>query len=189
MIEPGTPTWKGGNNHQSSTIDLVIASNQAHVSMAEIASDLYTGSDHETLCWEIDDLEGTLDSRRNPKIVRSKRRPPIKNDEQNEEEECRQEWKRRRYADNNSEAPLLMQIELVKTLNDTFGRKRWSPRAKRWWTKELEEERDILAEARRTTIPSSDQFKQARNRWLRAIRKAKRECWEKFLQASHPGTV
>jgi hypothetical protein len=55
MIEPGTPTWKGGENHRSSTIELVIASHSAQVSMVEIASDLYTGSDHETLCWEIDD--------------------------------------------------------------------------------------------------------------------------------------
>jgi hypothetical protein len=53
MIEPGTPTWRGGQNHRSSTIDLVIASNAAPVSMAEIANDLYTGSDHETLFWEI----------------------------------------------------------------------------------------------------------------------------------------
>jgi hypothetical protein len=84
----------------------------------------------------------------------------------------------------------LEQISLFKSfLDDIFGQKRWSPRAKRWWTKELEEERDILAEARRTTPPSSDQFKQARNRWLRAIRKAKRECWERFLQASDPGQV
>jgi hypothetical protein len=26
MIEPGTPTWKGGTNHRASTIELVIAS-------------------------------------------------------------------------------------------------------------------------------------------------------------------
>jgi hypothetical protein len=55
MIEPGTPTWKGGKNHRSSTIDLVIASHSAQVSMVEIGSDLYTGSDHDKLCWEIDD--------------------------------------------------------------------------------------------------------------------------------------
>jgi hypothetical protein len=84
----------------------------------------------------------------------------------------------------------LEQILLFKSfLDDIFGQKRWSPRAKRWWTKELEGERDILAEARRTTPPSSDQFKQARNRWLCAIRKAKRECWERLLQASDPGQV
>jgi hypothetical protein len=50
MIEPGTPTWKGGKNYRSSMIDLVIASNEAEVSMAEVASDLFTGSDRETLC-------------------------------------------------------------------------------------------------------------------------------------------
>jgi hypothetical protein len=55
MIEPGTPTWKGGQSNRSSTIDLVIASNSAQVSMVEIATYLYTGSDHETLCWEIND--------------------------------------------------------------------------------------------------------------------------------------
>jgi hypothetical protein len=81
-------------------------------------------------------------------------------------------------------------IPLFKSfLDHIFRRKRWSPRAKRWWTTELEEERDFLAEARRTTPPSSDRFKQARNRWLRAIRIAKRECWERFLQASTPGAV
>jgi hypothetical protein len=50
MIEPGTPMWKGRNNQRSSTIDLVIASDEAEVSMAEIAADLFTGSDHKTLC-------------------------------------------------------------------------------------------------------------------------------------------
>jgi hypothetical protein len=84
----------------------------------------------------------------------------------------------------------LEQISLFKSfLYNSFGQKRWSPRAKRWWTKELEEERDILAEARRTTLPSSHQFKQARNMWLRAIGKAKRDCWERFLQASNPGQL
>jgi hypothetical protein len=84
----------------------------------------------------------------------------------------------------------LDQTPLFKTfLDETFGRKKWSPRANRWWIKEIEEERDILSEARRTTAPGSDQFKQACNRWVRAIRKAKRECWERFLEASDPGTV
>jgi hypothetical protein len=88
------------------------------------------------------------------------------------------------------QVPPLNQIPIFKRfLDDAFGRRRWSPQAKRWWTKELEEEQDILDEARRTLPPASDQFKQAWNRWLRAIRKAKRECWERFLQASDPGMV
>jgi hypothetical protein len=122
---------------------------------------------------------------------RWKIREPIKDDEKDEEDEWRQEWMNRLYL--GGEPRLLMpleQISLFKSyLDDIFGQKRWSPRAKSWWTKELEEERDILAETRRTTPPSSDQFKQATNRWLRAIRKAKRECWERFLQASDPGQV
>jgi hypothetical protein len=191
MIEPGTPTWKGGKNHRSSTIDLVIASHSAQVSMVEIASDLYTGSDHETLCWEIDD--GGWESWETHKISSPgwKIRKPFKDDERDEEEEWRQEWKSRLYPNGHSTPRTpLDQISLFKGfLDDIFGQKRWSPRAKRWWTKELEEERDILGEARRTTPPSSDRFKQARNRWLRAIRKAKRECWEQFLQASDPGLV
>jgi hypothetical protein len=55
MIEPETPMWKGGHSHRSSTIDLVIASNSAQVSMVEIVTDLYTESVHETLSWEIND--------------------------------------------------------------------------------------------------------------------------------------
>jgi hypothetical protein len=135
------------------------------------------------VCWEIND--GGSDKWETHMIAtpRWKIRKPVKNDEKNEEEEWRQEWMNRICPDGTlSLLSPLDQISVFKGfLDDIFGRMRWSPRAKRWWTKELEEERDILAEARRTTPPSSDQFKQARNRWLRAIRKAKRECWERFL--------
>jgi hypothetical protein len=55
IIESGTLMWKGKKNHLSSTIDLVIASNALQISVVEIASDLDTGSDHETLCEEIDE--------------------------------------------------------------------------------------------------------------------------------------
>jgi hypothetical protein len=189
MIEPGTPTWRGGQNHRSSTIDLVIVSNAAAVSMAEIATDLYTGSDHETLCWEIGNC--SAEENRRVQTPRWKIPKPIKNDDIDEEEEWRNEWRRRTQHTEDAvrNSPLEL-IPLFKSfLDDIFGRTRWSPRAKRWWRTEHEEERDILGEARRTTPPSSDQFKQARNRWLRAIRKAKRECWERFLQASDPGAV
>jgi hypothetical protein len=50
MIEPGTLTWKGGTMHHTSTIDLVIASNEAYVSAVEVAPDLFMRYDHETLC-------------------------------------------------------------------------------------------------------------------------------------------
>jgi hypothetical protein len=87
IIEPGTPTWKGGNNHRSGTIDLVIASNKAQLSMAEIATDLNTGSDYETLCWEIDELDGATDNHHKATTIRWKIRQPVKNDDVDEEEE------------------------------------------------------------------------------------------------------
>jgi hypothetical protein len=188
MIEPGTPTWRGGQNHRSSTIDLVIASNTATISVAETASDLYTGSGHETLCWEIG--KSSAKEVKRMQVPRWKIRQPIKNQDINEEEIWCKEWNRRVQQNNDSisKSPLGL-IPLFKSfLDDIFGQKRWSPQAKRWWTKELEEERDILAEARRTSS-STEQFKLARNRWLRAIRKAKRECWEQFLEASDPATI
>jgi hypothetical protein len=113
------------------------------------------------------------------------------NVEQNEEGEWSQEWMNQICADGQpSLLSPLEQISVFKRFLDTiFGRKRWSPRAKRWWIKELEEELDILAEARRTRLPSRDQCNQRRNRWLRAIQKAERECWEQYLQATDPGMV
>jgi hypothetical protein len=94
VIEPGTSTWRGGKNHRSSTIDLVIASNETDVSMAGIASDLYTGSDHETLCWEINEIGNTRDTGelRKIEITRWKIRQPLKNDDIGKEEKWREDW-------------------------------------------------------------------------------------------------
>jgi hypothetical protein len=161
MIEPGPPTWKGGQSHRSSVIDLVIDSNSPQDSMVEISTDLYTGSDHETLCWEFND--GGNDKWETHTVATPcyKIRKPVKHDEKNNEEEWRQEWMNRICPDGKpSLLSSLAQISVFKGfLDDIFRRKRWSPRAKRWWTKELEEDRDILAEARRTTLLSSIQFK------------------------------
>jgi hypothetical protein len=43
--------------HRTSTIDLVIASNEAELSIVEVASDLFTGSDHKTLYWEFNEKD------------------------------------------------------------------------------------------------------------------------------------
>jgi hypothetical protein len=165
MIELGTPTRKGGQSHRSSTIDLVISSNSAQVSMVDIAIDLYTGSDHETLYWEINDGGNGKWETHTVATPRWKIRKPVKDGE----EGWQQEWINRICPD--GKPSLLSPLDQISVfegfLDDIFGRKRWSRRAKRWWTTELEDERDILAEARRTIAPSSDQFKQARNRWLR----------------------
>jgi hypothetical protein len=123
MIVPGTLTWKGKKNHRPSTIDLVIASNAAQVSIVEIASDLYTGSDHETVCCEIDqggNTEGTTPQDLTPRWTI---REPIKDDEKDEEDEWQQEWMNRLYL--GREPRLLMPLEQIllfkSFLDDIIG--------------------------------------------------------------------
>jgi hypothetical protein len=119
-----------------------------HIS-SEIASDLYTGSDHEILFWEIG--ESSVKETKRMQVPRWKIRQPIKNQDINEEEIWYKEWNRRVQQNNDSipKSPLDL-IPLFKSfLDDIFGQKRWSSRAETLVElKELEEERDILAEAR-----------------------------------------
>jgi hypothetical protein len=121
----------------------------------------------------VDDLDGGTDNHHKATTIRWKIRQPVKNDDVDEEEEWRHEWKQRiySYGDPKHIPPLVQMEKFKKFQDDVFGRKQWSPRAERWWTQEFKEEQNILAEARRPTIASSDQFKR-----LFVIRKAKREC-------------
>ena len=57
--------------------------------------------------------------------------------------------------------------------------------SKRWWNKEVAEARSTWAKDKKRFGRDEDQkeeFKQARNWYFRIIKKAKRECWQKFLQ-------
>ena len=116
---------------------------------------------------------------------RWKIRKPVLTDEKNEENEWRENWQQRylmiRQSENELD-PLEYLNGFKALLDDIFGRYKWSPRAKRWWNNELEGERQKLAQARRKSTQNTAEFREARNRWFRAIRKAKRECWEKSLQ-------
>jgi hypothetical protein len=133
MIEPGTPTWRGGKNHRTSTIHLVVASNEADISMAEIATDLYTDSDHRTICWGINEGYNIRDrgELRKATTTRWKIRQPIKTDDI-DEEEWRKDWINRTCPNGGlNRAPPLGQIPLFETfLGDIFGRKKWSPKPK-----------------------------------------------------------
>jgi hypothetical protein len=53
MIELGTPTCKGVTNDRPRTIELVIVSKAIQVSIVEIVSDHYMGTDHKRLWWEM----------------------------------------------------------------------------------------------------------------------------------------
>ena len=57
--------------------------------------------------------------------------------------------------------------------------------SKRWWNKEVVKARSTWAKDKRRLGKNEDlreEFKQARNRYYRTIRKAKRDCWQDFLQ-------
>ena len=57
--------------------------------------------------------------------------------------------------------------------------------SKRWWNKEVAKARSTWAKDKKRLGRDEDlkeEFKQARNRYFRIIKKAKRECWQKFLQ-------
>jgi hypothetical protein len=70
-------------------------------------------------------------------------------------------------------------------LDETFGRKTWSPHAKRWWNNDLDKQSKQLL-----TLPHhSPEFKAARFKWFKVVRKAQRECWENLLQESDPDRI
>lgn len=60
-----------------------------------------------------------------------------------------------------------------------------SPFSKRWWNQEVAEARKAWARAKNIYGRESsckDELRQARNTYYHIIRKAKRECWQNFLQ-------
>jgi hypothetical protein len=70
-------------------------------------------------------------------------------------------------------------------LDEVFGRQKWSPHAKRWWTHGLEQMRKELL-----SIPrQSPAWKAARTQWFKHGRRTKRECLEEFLQQSEPDEI
>ncbi len=57
--------------------------------------------------------------------------------------------------------------------------------SKRWWNDEVADGRKVWARAKKIygrDLRYADKLKQARNTYYRIIRKAKRECWQNFLQ-------
>ena len=74
---------------------------------------------------------------------------------------------------------------MVVTLDQHACKKRWCSRSKRWWNPELQELRKILGKGRRKKrVAGISRVQEARRNLRRAIRKAKKECWNRFLQAA-----
>jgi hypothetical protein len=183
-IEPGTVTRPGYSGQRPSTIDLVITGprNSLTTIEASIAEDIQTGSDHEVISW---DLFDTAANNLPPSAHHTpswKLRPPIKTDDIDELEDWTVRWISSKPRDPE---PMSEIRRFSEFLDEVFGRKKLSPHAKRWWTDELDQKRkELLSIARQ-----SPAWNAARTQWFKHVRRAKRECWEEFVQLSEPDKI
>ena len=70
---------------------------------------------------------------------------------------------------------------MTATLDKFAKKKRSCARSKRWWTGDLAKLRKQLGAERRRPA-GIGRVQEARRNLRRAIRKAKRDCWNRFLQ-------
>ena len=81
------------------------------------------------------------------------------------------------------DAAAALREAMVGTLDQHARKKRWCSRSKRWWNPELRDLRKILGTARRKKrVAGISRVQEARRNLRRAIRKAKKECLNRFLQ-------
>src|SRR5699024_9070943 len=77
-----------------------------------------------------------------------------------------------------------IQEALTAVLNQHAKQLRVTPLSKRWWGMEIKETRRTYSRARRAWQEqgiSTAELREVRNSYYRAIRQAKRTCWETFL--------
>ena len=91
-------------------------------------------------------------------------------------------------AEQLEKAAVALKEAMVGTLDEHARRKRWCSRSKPWWTEDLAELRRELGRERRRPA-GIGRARDARRNLRRAIRKAKKECWNRFLQEAKGGEV
>ena len=79
-----------------------------------------------------------------------------------------------------------METHLADTLTKYIKIIRITPFSKRWWNGEVKQARKTLSAAKRRwkgyIRDGNQRLREARNQYYRVIRKAKRQCWQFFLQ-------
>ena len=85
---------------------------------------------------------------------------------------------------------------LTEILNKNCKLMQVTSYSKRWWNREVETAYKSWAKEKKTwgkITPDREKFKQARNTFYRIVRKAKRKCWQNFLEGkeeiSNPSKV
>jgi hypothetical protein len=194
-------TRLGGKNH--CIIDLTLSSPNIEPNWSIAAGKDATGSDHEVIVWEILgqvpmggiskdttgwDISGWM--------------IPGKSGEAQEVAERKKAEAREEYLQEANRTPLLDEYSTVQevdavaaglkeamteTLAELPKKNRWFSRSKCSRLEDLEHLRQELGRARREwkNRPAGIiRFKEARRNFWRGIRRAKRECWKRFLQES-----
>jgi hypothetical protein len=184
---------EGCDNH--SIIDLTITTPDLPLAEWALDDDAdATESDHRMIVFELALKPGRDESQATSQVITGWKIEEMGEDEHLAAEE---EWRRRaagRPLITPSMSPETIEAEaewLSETtcavLNIHAKPKRICARSKRWWSAEIGEKRRILGSLKRMRrrspqLVSAQEVKTARRELRRTIRKAKRECWQGFLQ-------
>jgi hypothetical protein len=95
--------------------------------------------------------------------------PPIKNDDTDEFREWQEKWLAGKTAYSD---PMQEFNHVTIFLDEIFGRKNWCTYAKRWWNDDFGKQFKKLLSLPRHSL----EFKAARFKWFKVVRKAKCEC-------------
>jgi ribonuclease HI len=186
-----------------SIIDLTLTSPEmGPLPLWSIDSDHPTGSDHEVIVTEWEDLasqsggevlgETSGEDPKAPTITGWKIQALQDNPEALDK--AKQAWEALAYdrpaltdactKEDVDEEALWIENSLTMVLSRHAKPTRLSPYSKRWWGEKIQKARNQYARARRAWRAGGvgdEDHCEARNSYYRTIRKAKRECWEAFL--------
>jgi len=201
--EEATRMGPGAMNH--SIIDLTISSPNVELNWYLLSGEV-TGSDHELIRWEV---LGTASPRVNTNMETTgwdiTGWDPTKADGEEDQKKARErrENARKCFVGMVEGTPILtdestreeattaaeaLRVAMTVTLDEHGRKKRWCSRSKPWWNADLKELRKDLGRARRKwRVAGISRVKAARRKLRRAIRKAKRDCWNRFLQEADHG--
>ena len=201
--EEATRMGPGAMNH--SIIDLTISSPNVELNWYLLSGEV-TGSDHKLIRWEV---LGTASPRVNTNMETTgwdiTGWDPTKADREEDQKKARErrENARKCFVGMVEGTPILtdkstreeattaaeaLRVAMTVTLDEHGRKKRWCSRSKPWWNADLKELRKDLGRARRKwRVAGISRVKAARRKLRQAIRKAKRDCWNRFLQEADHG--
>jgi len=195
----------GAMNH--CIIDLTLSSPNMDLIWCLLVEEA-TGSDHEVIAWEV--LGNS-----HPTAIMSTETTgwdisgwdPAKESEEEEKKKAEERQRKARecYLAGAGRTPILsddstkeevreaagsLREAMTVTLDEHVRKKRWCSRSKPWWCEDLKELRKDLGRARRKwRVAGILRVKAARREFRRAIRKAKRDCWNRFQQEADGNKV